>query len=165
MSCKFKIVDRFQRMRKPHFAFAKVSNFLVNLVPRVLSYPSLGTTLTSVHLRVASSQWNELSILSWKKSFLWWRLFLPGFWKLLKACWQPAEYQAFLEEKGEKKSENLLSRSPLEKPDTQTSLLKDQCISVVLRNYYFKQWIRSWTRPGPAQGEGLGEPGPPLFEK
>ena len=88
-----------------------------------------------------------------------------GFWKLLKACWQPAEYQAFLEEKGEKKSENLLSRSPLEKPDTQTSLLKDQCISVVLRNYYFKQWIRSWTRPGPAQGEGLGEPGPPLFEK
>ena len=95
-----------------------------------------------------------------KKSFLWWRLFLPGFWKLLKACWQPAEYQAFLEEKGEKKSENLLSRSPLEKPDTQTSLLKDQCISVVLRNYYFKQWIRSWTCPGPAQGEGLGSQGP-----
>ena len=41
-----------------------------------------------------------------------------------KACWQP-EYQAFLEEKGEKKSENLLSRSPLEKPDTQTSLVKE----------------------------------------
>ena len=61
-----------------------------------------------------------------------------GFWKLLKACWQPAEYQALLEEKGEKKSENLLSCSPLEKPDTQTSLLKDQCISVVFRNYYFK---------------------------
>ena len=60
-----------------------------------------------------------------------------GFWKLLKARWQP-EYQAFLEEKGEKKSENLLSRSPLEKPDTQTSLLKDQCISVIFRNYYFK---------------------------
>ena len=56
------------------------------------------------------------------------------FWKLLKVCWQP-EYQAFLEEKVEKKSENLLSRSPLEKPDTQTSLLKDQCI---FRNYYFK---------------------------
>ena len=61
-----------------------------------------------------------------------------GFWKLLKACWQ-LEYQAFLEEKGEKKSENLLSRSPLEKPDTQTRLLKDQCISVrIFRNYYFE---------------------------
>ena len=60
-----------------------------------------------------------------------------GFWKLLKTCWQP-EYQVFLEEKEEKKSENLLSRSPLEKPDTQTSLLKDQCISVIFRNYYFK---------------------------
>ena len=62
-----------------------------------------------------------------------------GVWKLLKACWQPAEYQAFLEEKGEKKSENLVSRSPFEKPDTQTSLLKDQCISVrIFRNYYFE---------------------------
>ena len=60
-----------------------------------------------------------------------------GFWKLLKACWKP-EYQAFLEEKGEKKSENVLSRSPLKKPDTQTSLLKDRCISVIFRNYYFK---------------------------
>ena len=49
-----------------------------------------------------------------------------------------AEYQVFLEEKGEKKSENLLSRSPLEKPDTQTSLLKDQCISVIICNCYFK---------------------------
>ena len=29
---KFKIVDRFQCMREPHFAFAKVCNFLVNLV-------------------------------------------------------------------------------------------------------------------------------------
>ena len=48
------------------------------------------------------------------------------------------QYQVFLEEKGEEKSENLLSRSPLEKPDTQTSLLKDQCISVIFRNYYFK---------------------------
>ena len=62
-----------------------------------------------------------------------------GVWKLLKACWQPAEYQACLEEKGEKKSENLVSRSPLEKPDTPTSLLKDQCISVrIFRNYYFE---------------------------
>ena len=60
-----------------------------------------------------------------------------GFSKLLKTCWQP-EYQAFLEEKREKKSENLLSRGPLEKPDTRTSLLKDQCISVIFRNYYFK---------------------------
>ena len=60
-----------------------------------------------------------------------------GFWKLLKACWQP-EYQAFLEEKGEKKSENVLSRSTLEKSDTQTSLLKDQCIGVMFCNYYFK---------------------------
>ena len=44
----------------------------------------------------------------------------------------------FLEEKGEKKSENLVSLSPLEKPDTKTSLLKDQCISVIFRNYYIK---------------------------
>ena len=48
MPCKLKIVDRFQRMREPHFALAKVCNFLVNLVPRVLSYPSLGTRLSSV---------------------------------------------------------------------------------------------------------------------
>ena len=48
----------------------------------------------------------------------------------VKAYCQP-EYQAFLEKKEEKRSENLLSRSPLEKPDTQTSLLKDQCIGVL----------------------------------
>ena len=48
-----------------------------------------------------------------------------GVWKLLKACGQHAEYQACLEGKGEKKSENLVSRSPLEKPDTQTSLVKE----------------------------------------
>ena len=43
----------------------------------------------------------------------------------------------FVEEKGEKKSENLLSRSPLEKPDIQTSLLTDQFISVIFCNSYF----------------------------
>ena len=48
----------------------------------------------------------------------------------LNLNWQPL-YQAFLVEKGEKKSQNLLSRGPLEKPDTQTSLLKDHCISVI----------------------------------
>ena len=150
MPCKFKIVDRFQRLRKPHFSLAKVCSFLVNPVPRVLSYPSLGTRLSSVHSRVASSQWKNLDV-KWaiyiiikKISFVMRTVSAlglvlkvrVGFWKLLKACWQPA-YQAFLEEKGEKKSENLLSRSPLEKADTQTSLLKDQCISVIFRNYYF----------------------------
>ena len=55
----------------------------------------------------------------------------------VKAYWQP-EYQAFLEEKGEKRSENLLSRSLLEKPDTRTSLLKDQCISVIFCSWYFQ---------------------------
>ena len=62
MPCKFKITDRFQRLRKPHFALAKVCNFLVNLVTRVLSYPSLGTRLSSVHLRVATSRWKNLDV-------------------------------------------------------------------------------------------------------
>ena len=53
-------------------------------------------------------------------------LHLASFWRQgflevgkgqVKAYWQP-EYQAFLEEKGEKRSENLLSRNPSEKPDT-----------------------------------------------
>ena len=46
---------------------------------------------------------------------------------------------AFLEENGEKRSENLLSRSPLEKPDTQTSLLKNKCINAIFCNCRYFQ--------------------------
>ena len=67
--------------------------------------------------------------------FTWPRFKSEGFWKMVTAklnlnIWQPL-YQAFLVEKGKKKSQNLLSRGPLEKPDSQTSLLKDHCISVI----------------------------------
>ena len=55
---------------------------------------------------------------------------------------------AFLEENGEKRSENLLSRSPLEKPDTQDSPIEEPVYKChILQLSIFSIMNGSLTRP------------------